>query len=47
MIKDVKYLALRSILFSITNLAGSMSSHLDSKYQMSYSLQYVEPRLFN
>jgi hypothetical protein len=47
MIKDVRDLALRSILFSITNLAGSTSAHLASKSQMSYALQCVEPRLFN
>jgi len=46
-IKVVRNLALRSILFSITNMAGSMSAHLASKSQMSYSLQCVEPRLFN
>jgi hypothetical protein len=46
-IKDVRDLALRSILFSITNLAGSTSAHLASKSQMAYALQCVEPRLFN
>jgi hypothetical protein len=46
-IKDVRDLALRSILFSITNLEGSMSAHLASKSQMSYALQCGEPRLFN
>jgi hypothetical protein len=47
MIKDVRDLALRSILFSITNLEGSMSAHMDSKSQISYAIQFVEPRLFN
>jgi len=37
-IKDVRDLALRSILFSITNLEGSTSAHLASKSQMSYAL---------
>jgi hypothetical protein len=46
-IKDVRDLALRSILFSITKLVGSTSAHLASKSQMSYALQCVEPRLFN
>jgi hypothetical protein len=47
MIKEVRDLTLRSILFSITNLAGSTSAHLASKSQMAYALQCVEPRLFN
>jgi hypothetical protein len=46
-IKDVRDLTLRSILFSITNLAGSTSAHLASKSQISYALQCIEPRLFN
>jgi hypothetical protein len=46
-IKYVRDLALRSILFAITKLAGSISAHLASKSQMSYALQCVEPRLFN
>jgi hypothetical protein len=46
-IKDVRDLPLRSILFSITNLAGSTSAHLASRSQMAYALQCVEPTLFN
>jgi len=37
-IKDVRDLALRSILFSITNLAISTRAHLDSRSQMAYAL---------
>jgi hypothetical protein len=47
MIKDARDLALRSILFSITKLAGSTSAHLDSKSQLSYAIQCLEPILFN
>jgi hypothetical protein len=47
MIKYVRDLALRSILFAITKFIGSTSAHLDSKSQMSYALQCVEPRFFN
>jgi hypothetical protein len=38
MIKEVRELTLPSILFSITNLAGSTSVHLASKSQMAYAL---------
>jgi hypothetical protein len=46
-IKDVMDLSLRSILFSITKLAGSTSAHLASKSQISYAIQCLEPRIFN
>jgi hypothetical protein len=46
-IKEVRDFPLRSILFSITNLAGSTSAHLASRSQMDYALQCMEPRLFN
>jgi hypothetical protein len=46
-IKDVRDLPLRSILFSIINLVGSTSAHLASRSQMAYYLQCVEPTLFN
>jgi hypothetical protein len=47
MIKEVIHFPLQSILFSITNLAGSTNAHLSSRSQMAYALQCVEPRLFN
>jgi hypothetical protein len=46
-IKDVRDLPLRSILFSITSLAGSTSSHLVSRSQVAYALQCMEPTVFN
>jgi len=46
-INDVSDIALQYFLFSITNLAGSTSSHLDSKSDISYAIQFLEPRFFN
>jgi hypothetical protein len=46
-IKDVRDLALRSILFSIIKLEGSTNAHLASKSQISYAIQCLEPKLFN
>jgi len=46
-IKYVRELELRSILFAITKLVGITSTHLSSKSQMSYALQCVDPILFN
>jgi hypothetical protein len=46
-IKDIRDLPLRSILFSITSIAGSTSSHLVSRSQVAYGLQCLEPTLFN
>jgi len=38
-IKDVRDISLRSILFDITKLVGSTSAHLTSKSQISYAIQ--------
>jgi hypothetical protein len=46
-IKFVRDLSLRSVLFSITKLAGSTNAHLASKSQFSYAIQFLEPILFN
>jgi hypothetical protein len=46
-IKYVRDLPLRSILFAITSLAGSISSCLASISQVAYALQCMEPTLFN
>jgi hypothetical protein len=46
-IKDVRDLPLRSILFAITTLARSTSSHLVSRSQVAYGLQCLEPTVFN
>jgi hypothetical protein len=46
-IKYVMDVSLRSILFSMTKLVGSTSSHLASKSQISYSIQCLEPIVFN
>jgi hypothetical protein len=46
-IKDVRDLALRSILFAITSATGSTSAHLASRSQVAYGVQCLEPTLFN
>jgi hypothetical protein len=46
-IKDIQDLPLRSILFSITSVAGSTSAHLASRSQVAYGVQCLEPTLFN
>jgi hypothetical protein len=46
-IKDVRDLPLRSILFTITKMVGSTSPHISSKSQMAYVVQCLEPRIFN
>jgi hypothetical protein len=46
-IKYVRDIPLGSILFYITKLAGSTSDHFSSKPQISYTIQCLEPRLFN
>jgi hypothetical protein len=46
-IKDIRDLYLRSIMFSITSIVGSMSAHLVSISQVAYGLQCLEPTLFN
>jgi hypothetical protein len=46
-IKDVRDLALRSILFAITSATGSTSVHLASRSQVAYGVQCLEPTLFN
>jgi hypothetical protein len=46
-IKDVRDLPLRAIMFTITKLEGSTSPHLASKSQMAYVVQCLEPRIFN
>jgi hypothetical protein len=45
--KDTRDLPLRSILFSITSIAGSTNAHLVSRSQVAYGLQCLEPKLFN
>jgi hypothetical protein len=46
-IKDIRDLALRSILFAITSATGSTSAHLASRSQVAYGVQCLEPTLFN
>jgi hypothetical protein len=46
-IKDIRDIPLRSILFSITSIDRSTILHLVSISQVAYSLQCLEPTLFN
>ena len=46
-IKDIRDLPLRSILFAITSVTGSISAHLASIFQVAYGVQCLEPTLFN
>jgi hypothetical protein len=46
-IKDIQDLPLQSILFSITRVIGSTSAHLESRSQVAYGVQCLEPTLFN
>jgi hypothetical protein len=46
-IKYMRDIPLRSILFSITKLVGSTSPHLASKSQIAYVVQCLEPMIFN
>jgi hypothetical protein len=46
-IKGVRDLSLRSILFAITKLTGSTSAHIASKSQISYVIHCMEPKIFN
>jgi hypothetical protein len=46
-IKDIRDLPLRSILFTITSVTGSTSTHLASRSQVAYGVQCFEPTLFN
>jgi hypothetical protein len=46
-IKDIQELPLKSILFSITSVTGSTSTHLVSRSHVAYGVQCLEPTLFN
>ena len=46
-IKDVGSLPLRTILFTLPKLAGSMGPHLSLKSQMAIEVESVEPKVFN
>jgi hypothetical protein len=46
-IKDIRDLPLQSILFAITSVIGSTSTHLASRSQVAYGVQCLEPTLFN
>ena len=44
---DVRYFPLRTILFKITKLVGTITLHLVNRSYMQYALQCMEPTIFN
>lgn len=46
-IGDVRDIPLRTILFTITKLAGSMTLHVANRSYMQYALECFEPTMFN
>ena len=46
-IRDVRYLPLRTILFAITKLAGTVTLHVSNRSYMQYALECLEPTVFN
>lgn len=44
---DVRDLPLRTILFTITKLAGSVTLHVANRSYMQYSLECLESKIFN
>ena len=46
-IRDVNDLSLKSILYTMTQLARGLAPHLASKSQMQYSIECMTPRVFN
>jgi hypothetical protein len=46
-IKDVEDLSLRTILYTITHVAGSASPHMALQSHFQYAIECMEPRVFN
>ena len=46
-IRDVRDLPLRTILFTITKLAGTITFHVANRSYMQYALECLEPTVFN
>jgi hypothetical protein len=46
-IKNVLDLSLRTILFTITHVAGSAAPHMALQNQFQYAIECMEPRVFN
>lgn len=45
--RDVEDLPLRTILFTLSKLAGSATLHLENRSYMQYALECLEPKVFN
>ena len=46
-IRDVRDLILRTILFTIAKLAGTVTLHVANRSYMQYVLECLEPIVFN
>jgi hypothetical protein len=46
-IRDVRYFSLRTILYTITRMAGSSPPHMALQIHFQYALECMEPRVFN
>jgi hypothetical protein len=46
-IKDVQYFPLRTILYTITHMAGSAAPHMALQSHFQYAIECMEPRVFN
>ena len=46
-IRDVTDFPLRTILFTIAKLAGTVTLHVAKRSYMQYALEFLEPTLFN
>jgi hypothetical protein len=46
-IKDVWDLPLRTILYTITHMAGSATPHMALQIHFQYVIECMEPRVFN
>jgi hypothetical protein len=46
-IRDVQYLPLWTILYNITQMAGTATPHMDFQIHFQYTIECMEPRVFN
>jgi hypothetical protein len=45
--RDVRDFPLRTILYTITQMARSVAPHMDLQIQFQYAIECMEPRVFN
>ena len=46
-IRDVRYFSLRTILFMIAKISGTVILHVANRSYMQYALECMEPTIFN